>query len=111
MYLTKGYYDHYQTQDISSAVIQSYESQTFRKGCNVDSRQGATNYTGDVLVNYNISDSSGNQTQTSHDTKYANITEYGEIIETSNVTLTDHTKKDNVNCFQFPLPKLHKKTC
>jgi hypothetical protein len=111
LYLTKGYYDHYQTQDISSALIQSYKSQTFSKGCNIDVRQGTTNYTGDILVNYNISDSSGNQTQSFHDTKYANVTQYGEIIETTNATLTDNTKKDNVNCFQFPLPKLHKKTC
>jgi len=111
LYLTKGYYEHYQTEDISSAVIQSYNSQTFRKGCSVDTSQGTTNYTGDILVNYAISDISGNQTQSFHDTKFAKITEYGEIIETTNVTLTDHTKKDHVNCFQFPLPKLHKKTC
>lgn len=109
--LTKGYYDHYQTQDVSSALIQSYDSQIFRNGCNINQNGGTTNYTGDVLLNYNKSDVSGNQTQTFHDTKFAHVTDYGEIHETTNATLTDNKKTDIVNCFQFPLPKLHKKTC
>jgi len=109
--LTKGYYNHYQTQDVSSAVIQSYDSQIFRNECTTNVRGGDTNYTGDVLLNYNISDASGNQTQTYNDTKFAHITEYGEIHETTDATLTNNKKTETVNCFQFPSPKLHKKTC
>jgi len=109
--LTKGYYEHYQTQDISSALLQSYDSQQFRDECKSTEIRGSTNYTGELLVNYTTSSTDGVQTQTIHDTKYANITDYGEIHETTNATLTDNKKTENVKCFQFPLPKLHKKTC
>ncbi len=109
--LTKGYYEHYQTQDISSSLFQSYESQIFSDACAVNKRGGSTNYTGDVLVNYTTSSTDGAQVQTFHDTKYANVTDYGEIHETTNATLTDNKKTEKVYCFQFPLPKLHKKTC
>jgi len=109
--LTKGYYQHYQTQDISSSLFQSYDSQIFRNDCDVNKREGITNYTGDVLINYTTSSTDGAQVQTFHDTKYSNITDYGEIHETTNATLTNNKKTENVKCFQFPLSKLHNKTC
>ena len=109
--LTKGYYEHYQTQDISSALFQSYDSQTFRNECEYTKTRGITNYTGEVLVNYSTDTTNGTQQQTYHDTKYADITDYGEIHETTNATLTNNKKTEKVRCFQFPLPNLHGKTC
>ena len=109
--LTKGYYEHHQTQDISSALFQSYDSQIFRNECEYTKSRGATNYTGEVLVNNTINTADGVQQQTYHDTKYADVTDYGEIHETTNATLTNNKKTENVKCFQYPLPNLHGKTC
>lgn len=108
--LTKGYYDHYQTQDISSALFQTYDSQVFRSECEYTKQKGATNYTGKMLLNNNTTDA-GTQSLLQMDTKFSDVNHYGEIIETTNATLTDNKKTDKVKCFQYPLPKLHKKTC
>jgi len=108
--LTKGYYDHYQTQDISSALFQTYDSQVFRNECEYTKQNGATNYTGKMLLNNNTTDA-GTQALLQMDTKFSDVNHYGEIIETTNATLTDNKKTDKVKCFQYPLPKLHKKTC
>lgn len=111
LYLTKGYYDHHQTVDVNNSLIQTFESEVFRNKCSKQTElRGSSNYTGNVLVNNNI-DLSGNQMQSFHGTKFANVTHYGEIIEESNVTITNQQKKDKVFCFQFPLYNLNKKTC
>lgn len=109
--LTKGYYEHHQTQDISSALFQNYDSQIFRNECEYTKSRGATNYTGELLINNTINTVDGSQQQTTHDTKYANITDYCEIHETTNATLTNNKKTENVRCFQYPLSNLHGKTC
>ena len=107
LYLTKGYYDHHQTIDVNNSLIQNYESQVFRNNCSKQTEiRGTSNYNGKVLVNQNI-----DGTQTFHDTKFANVTQYGEIIEETGVTITNQQKKENVFCFQFPLHNLNQKTC
>jgi len=112
--ITKGYYSHHQNIDISNSFFQNYDGQLFSTGsesCNVVSRGGSTNYTGEGLI-MNILNHNTQQIQLDKDTKFSKVLDYGEIY-TKSVTgdLSNNKLVNKVKCFQYPLSNLQNKKC
>jgi len=98
MAMTKGYFDYYQTTDVSNAFFTTYNEQIINNDNCVTYPSSNTdissNYFGSILTTYE------DGYQAIIDSKAFFQNEYAEVSE-ENITITDQHKVGKVKCFKM----------
>ena len=96
--MTKGYFDYYQTVDVSNSFFTTYDAEIIKNDNCVrypsDNSDISSNYFGSILTTYE------DGFQAIIDSKAFFQNEYTEVSEES-ITITDQHKVNKVKCFKL----------